>query len=225
MEMFDIAILSIIGFSAVFGLYKGIIRIVIGFIALISSVYLAYHLIPFVAPFVQEKISSNVISTVVTYMASYVIMAIMCGLAARFVIKIIGPISGGIIDRSLGLVFGAVRGLFFTLIAFTIIVVVSSGSYSKASSPSDLFANLKQENYPQWLKNSTLFEKLNSLFNGLLQSMPKNVMMVEFPGIPQLPKNTITFDEEISNLAKDQIPKVIETLNNERLKSEDKQNQ
>ena len=205
MGAFDCVIFGIVGLSSFVGLYKGIVRISIGFVAFLCSVFLSYELIPFIAPFIQEHVSSNVIATVATYVSSYVVAAIFCGIVARVIIKVVGPISGGIIDRMLGLIFGAARGLFAALIGFMIIAVVASGSYSQARNSHDLFTGLKEDKYPNWFKDSSLFEKLDLLFHGAINIIPKDMMLSEFPGIPKLPTNTITFGEDAVKVVKDQV--------------------
>ena len=112
----DIILLAAMLLSVIIGVVRGFTQEILGIIGWLGAVFTAIYTLPFIRPFARELISSplmaDVTAGVLIFLTVLIILTLICrSLSGR----IKGSALGGI-DRSLGLLFGAVRG--FLVLSF-----------------------------------------------------------------------------------------------------------
>lgn len=121
MNWFDLVVIALVIFSAIDGFAKGMIRLGIGFCALILGFLLAAWYYPsagmFLRGFVHSRTLSNLIGFFIIFGLVGLAGAIVGGLLARF-FKLVGL---GFFDRVGGSMLGAVQG---ALIAAVIVMIL-----------------------------------------------------------------------------------------------------
>ncbi len=116
MNEYDIFALIIIVMSTLLALFRGLLREVFSMVAWLGAAVLTFLLYSYVADVLDEALKNRIaviiISVVMTYIASFLLIA---GLNA-LILEVVKGSRFGPVDRSLGLVFGLLRGLL--IVAF-----------------------------------------------------------------------------------------------------------
>lgn len=118
----DIALLGVILISVTIGVIRGFTQEVLGIIGWLGAVFTAIYALPFVRPLARGLISSPLIADVTAgvliFLVALIILTILC---RSFATRIKESALGGI-DRSLGLLFGVVRGFFLLSLVYLMAV-------------------------------------------------------------------------------------------------------
>ncbi|MES2214904.1 MAG: CvpA family protein [Pseudomonadota bacterium] len=190
MNLFDIIVFAICISSSLMGLHKGLLRLSLSLMCFILSLLASEVLFSPVKAVVVEHISNiiavNIISGIVSYLIAMLFFAFINNQLAHF----ISGISGGMIDRILGLGLGAARGLVICWIIFGAVVTFTSDAHIGSKTAKDVVVKIKPEHYPKWLTNSMSYE----FISGSLHSVSGNISdrtldSISMPSIPkELPK-------------------------------------
>ena len=175
LTLFDIVILTIIALSSLMGAYKGFTKITINLIGIIASIAFAIFIYPYAKTLLSEYIGNKLVTSVVSGIASYIISLIIFTFLTSKIILLFCGISGGVVDRSLGLIIGIVRGLLFSLVVFSIVAILSSVSYKEVKLSEDLVQNLSSEKYPSWLSSSVTSPYLEDILKCFVENIPQKV--------------------------------------------------
>jgi membrane protein required for colicin V production len=124
MNPLDIGVIAVIGLSAVFAFARGFVREALSIVAWVGAgfitLYGAGYVYAVVDPMVHNPLLSNLIAYGGTFIASLVVLTIITGIIARAVRA--GSLSS--IDRTLGFIFGVLRGAFVLCLAYLLIDIV-----------------------------------------------------------------------------------------------------
>jgi membrane protein required for colicin V production len=118
MNLVDLAVLAIVAISALLGLSRGLVRELLGLGAWLFSGYLAVTYAPVVEPYAQRAIGNPDLAGPAAYGVTFVVTLIVLSLLANLVGRMVRFSMLGGLDRSLGLVFGAARGLVVLVAAY-----------------------------------------------------------------------------------------------------------
>lgn len=156
---FDVAIGVLVLISAILATARGLTREVLSLVTWAGSAALAvwmwqYH--PEIAQgFIREKIVADIATIVVTFIVALIILHLITMRIADFVVDSkIGPL-----DRTLGFVFGALRGI---LIA---VIIVVFGQWLQWGGPT----------ISQFVDGSRTVPPLVSVGDGLIRMLPDNL--------------------------------------------------
>lgn len=122
MNLFDIAIIIIVGFSLIRGFFRGFIKELFSVIGLFVGFYAAYTYYQQIAKFLSQWITNA------SYLNILSFMIIFCGIF--FIISILGVIIKYVLnisflkwaDRIFGAGFGAIKGILFVSILLIMLI-------------------------------------------------------------------------------------------------------
>ena len=118
MNLVDLLVLAIVAISALLGLSRGFVREMLGLGAWLLAAYLAYRLAPGLIPFAERTIGNPDIAGVAAYAVTFLGLLIVLSLLANLVGRVVRLSALGGLDRTLGLVFGIVRGAVVLIAAY-----------------------------------------------------------------------------------------------------------
>jgi len=160
MSWVDIAIVTIIGLSVLTGLFRGFVKELVALCVWILAIWLGYHysqsLDPWLKPYIHEQSPRSVVGFIAILFATLLAGGIVNAMLS-FILKRAG-LSGT--DRTLGMGFGFLRGVF---IVSLLIVAVKMTSLP----------------YEQYSKDSKLCVKFDPLVVWLLAKMPDVINQVK----------------------------------------------
>lgn len=134
----DLAVLAVLLVSGLLAMLRGFVREVLGIGAWIGAAVAALAFYPLVAPHLHAWLDPGLVSNLAAGGAIFVVVLVILSLLARVLSDRVQDSAAGSIDRTLGLIFGFVRGA--VLICFAYIGVA--------------FLAGDRARWPDWLKES-----------------------------------------------------------------------
>ena len=123
MTWIDAAALLIVVLSAMFSMVRGFVREVLGVFAWVGAALAAFRFYPLVLPYVNSVLPMKnlvvYVSMGLVFLVTLIVLSIVSALIGGFVRE--SALSG--LDRSLGVVFGLVRGAVIVCLAYVALSV------------------------------------------------------------------------------------------------------
>ncbi|TAL61871.1 MAG: CvpA family protein [Legionella sp.] len=139
LQWVDLGIITIIGLSVLTGLFRGFVKELVALCVWILAIWLGYHysqsLDPWLQSYIQEKSARTAVAFVIILFATLLAGGVINAMLS-FILKRAG-LSGT--DRTLGMGFGFVRGVFIVALLM-VAVKMTSLPYEKYSQSSQLYA-------------------------------------------------------------------------------------
>ncbi|MDC3091717.1 CvpA family protein [Rickettsiales bacterium] len=139
--IFDIAIIFFILISAIFSFTRGFSQEILSLISWVSAFFISFFLSIYLISHVDKIINNLVISKIFTYLIVFILSLFFLSFFTSRFASSVKRSSVGMLDRSLGFVFGIARG--YILLALCLY----------------LFNSLYSEKNPKWIEKS----KMNDL--------------------------------------------------------------
>ena len=121
MNGFDLAVLGVIGLSAIFAFARGFVREALSIVAWIGAALITLygfnHVYGLVIRFVTTPLLADLIAGAGLFVISLLVLTVLTGYFARLAqSSALSPI-----DRTLGLIFGLARGAFLVSLAYLVL--------------------------------------------------------------------------------------------------------
>lgn len=121
LNLFDIVIIAVILLSAVIGLFRGLVRELLSLIGWIVAIWVAWVYAPNLAGLFSGFISAPEVRLAAAFIALFLVILVLIAILAHYICKVISASALKSTDRSLGMLFGALRGIL--LIALVTILM------------------------------------------------------------------------------------------------------
>ena len=136
--VFDFIIIAFIFFSAVFAFSRGFSQEIFSLISWASAFFISYFFSHYFLPLTNAFISNLLISKLITYFSVFIFFLFFFSFLTKKFSNSIKKSTVGMLDRSLGFIFGILRGyVLISLIFFA-------------------FMTFYSEKGPKWLENSKM---------------------------------------------------------------------
>jgi membrane protein required for colicin V production len=156
LTLLDLIVVAVTLFSALLAMVRGFSREVLAVASWAAAAAAAFLLYKSVVPLVQPYISSETVATIAAAGIVFLIVLIVVSLITMKLADFIIDSRVGALDRALGFVFGAARGVLLLVVAM-------------------LFFNwLVAENQPQWVANAKSKPWLEGLGAKLIAALPED---------------------------------------------------
>jgi len=116
----DIAVIAVILISAVIALARGLVHEVLSVTAWVGAAAATIFGFPLFRPLARQYIKTTLIADVVTGVVIFVVTLIVLSIISHALSRQVRESALGALDRSLGLVFGVVRGAIVVSLAYLI---------------------------------------------------------------------------------------------------------
>lgn len=114
----DLAVITIILVSGMLALLRGFTREVLAIFSWVAAAFAAYYLHPMALPHVKAYISKDELAMAAAVAGVFFVALVLVSILTVKLSDIILDSKIGALDRSLGFVFGAVRGMLLAVVAF-----------------------------------------------------------------------------------------------------------
>ncbi|PPD43306.1 MAG: colicin V synthesis protein [Methylocystis sp.] len=154
----DLAVIIIVLISGLLALLRGFTREVLAILSWVAAAAAAYYLHPLATPYIKPYIAKEEIALAASVAAVFFVALIVVSLFTVKLSDIILDSKVGALDRSLGFVFGAVRGALLAVVAFVF--------YSWL---------VPDANQPEWVRNARAKPFLQAGGEKLREMMPEDI--------------------------------------------------
>jgi membrane protein required for colicin V production len=155
---FDGIVLAVALFSAVLAMVRGFSREVLSLVSWFGSAYAAYKLYPYGLPYAKNFIADEKFAIIASAAAIFLIALIVISFITMRIADMIIDSRIGALDRTLGFIFGAARGI--------LIVVVAVQFFNEWVPP---------DKHPAWIAGSKSKPFLDDLGEKLKNALPEDV--------------------------------------------------
>ena len=156
MNWFDFAILGVILLSTVIGIWRGFVREALSLAGWVLSIWLAFVFAPQFAELLAGMIDQEMIRYLVAFLVILVVVLLLAGILTALLARLVDATGLKGTDRSVGLLFGAVRG------ALLVAILV-------------LLAGLTQMPEESWWQESMLLPPFIELATWLAELVPQDL--------------------------------------------------
>jgi len=153
----DLGLVGVVLVSAILSLMRGFTREVLAIASWAAAAVAAYYLHPMVVPYVKPYIAKDTIALAASVGTVFLLTLIVVSLITVRISDAILDSKVGALDRSLGFVFGAARGVLLCVVAF-------------------LFFNwlVPEKTQPQWVREAKTRPFLQSTGDQLMAMLPED---------------------------------------------------
>lgn len=117
----DLVIILVLALSAAFAFFRGFVHETLAVGSWIGSAVVTLYAFPYVQPKARAHIPSPLIADLVAGIAIFLVCLVVLSVLTRILSRRVRDSSLGPLDRSLGLVFGLVRGAILVCVAWLMI--------------------------------------------------------------------------------------------------------
>ena len=110
MNFIDIAVLVVIGLSALVAFSNGFVNVVLWILSWVGAVFATIYFYPMARPIAEKYISEPLIANIATAAAIFILALIICAILNQIISRAVRGSAIGALDRSLGLLLGLVIG-------------------------------------------------------------------------------------------------------------------
>ncbi len=129
MTVLDWVFIAVLGVSLLLGVWRGLVREVLSLVNWVLAFYLAQWFAQDAAKYLRMSGVSDVLRYAIGFALVFVVSAFVGGLLVWALSKLVSSVGLGLVDRSLGAVFGLLRGVIF-LLALTVVVAMTPAKSS-----------------------------------------------------------------------------------------------
>jgi len=123
-DIFDLAVVAIILISALLAFARGFVREILSVVAWIGAAAASVYLFRFAQPVARTYIEVELVADVVAGVVVFVVVLIALSLMSHALSRRVRNSALGPLDRTLGLVFGVVRGAAVVALAYLVFTAV-----------------------------------------------------------------------------------------------------
>ena len=153
----DGVVVVVVLVSAMLAMVRGFVREVLSVASWVIAALAAYYFYKPVLPYLQPYIASEHIATVVSAAGIFFVTLIIVSIIATKIADVVVDSRIGLLDRTLGFVFGAARGVLLVVIAFALLSWILS------------------DKQPAWVTNAQTAPILKKLGDSLVAAMPADI--------------------------------------------------
>jgi membrane protein required for colicin V production len=154
----DAAVVVIILLSGVFALFRGFVHELLAVVSWVGAAVATLYTFPFAQPYARKLISVPLVADVGAGMLIFLVVLIALSILTRMVSKRVRDSAFGPLDRSLGLVFGFLRGAVLICIAWLVFLWLSP-----------------REDHPKWIREARVLPLVEQGSTVLVSLLPAHL--------------------------------------------------
>ena len=157
-SLLDGIVIAVMLISAILAMIRGLVREVLSLASWAAAAAAAYYFFPILLPTAKQYIAEDIIAKAAVVGATFLIVLLIVSYVTMRISDFMLDSQIGALDRSLGFVFGAARGLLLMVIAF-------------------LFINwlVAPDRQPDWIATAKSKAMLDGLGERLVASLPEDI--------------------------------------------------
>jgi membrane protein required for colicin V production len=155
-SILDLVVIGVVLMSALLAAVRGFTREVLAIVAWVAAAAAAWFLHPLLLPYVKQHIANPTVSLVAAIGGLFIVTLIVVSIITVKISDLILDSKIGALDRTLGFVFGAARGLLICVVGWVFL------------------AWLVQGKMPEWASAARSRPMLENTGNALVAMLPDN---------------------------------------------------
>ncbi len=155
----DLAILVVMLVSGVFAFLRGFVQSLLSLGAWVGAAVVTVIALPFAQPYARELIASPFLAEMAAGVGIFIVVLVLISILTHWLSKHVRESSLGALDRSLGLLFGFLRGAVLVCLAWIPLAVF-----------------VPREDHPSWIAEARALPLVEQGAGLLISLVPENVI-------------------------------------------------
>jgi len=130
LNYFDYLLIGVVGLSVVLSLWRGFVREIISLIGLVAAFFAASRASGYAGDFLGKWIPNGTVSDIAGFALVFVLIMLVVGIIGMIIRKLVDMADLTATDRTLGIFFGAARGILLIALSFLIYTSYAKPDYS-----------------------------------------------------------------------------------------------
>ena len=164
MAILDIAIVAVLLVSALFAFLRGFVHELLAIAAWAGAVLAAMYGVAHLAPVVREMSGMGTMADLAAAMGIFLLVLVILMIVTRLIAKRVQGSALSTLDRSLGLIFGLLRGALLVCIAWIFVVWA-----------------VPQRNFPEWVSEARILPVVEQGASYLYALVPEELQPRDRP--------------------------------------------
>ena len=152
----DVGVLVILTISALLAFARGLIKETLSVVGWVGAIFAVLYVFPLLQPLARDLIPLDILADAVTGTAIFLIALVSISIVSYALAKRVRESSLNAIDRSLGFLFGLVRGAVVICIAYLVLVQL-----------------VPMSNHPTWIREAKSLPTVELGANLLIKLVPE----------------------------------------------------
>lgn len=165
LNWFDAAVITVVLMSSLLAFFRGFLKALVSFIVWVGAVCSAVYISPYAAEYFKDSMENQKILLVSCYVAVFLVSLIIFAIIGARILDLIHSYRKGLVDRSLGLAFGFVRGVLIVCAIFFSI---------DATSQIIKYGENKERPGPDFFAKAETYNLLNITTKFIMSSLPED---------------------------------------------------
>jgi len=179
----DYVVFAVLAISTAFALMRGFTKEVLSIFGWVAAAYGAIFFAPFLKPLLSPYIPIDWVVNLAALLIVFLAVLVGFSLLSNMLVRALKISSIGPLDRSLGIIFGALRGAFIVCIGYFVIVLI-----------------IPEDKHPDWIANAKTRPLLQTGTKVIITLVPVDRLPVNVSNIgslledrllPETPKSII----------------------------------
>ncbi len=158
----DLAVIIILLLSAILAFMRGFVHEVLSIAAWVVAVFAVFYGLPLAQPLARDLIPQTLVADIAAAVVIFLAVLVACSILTKMMAKTIQASALNNLDRSLGFVFGLVRGL----VIFGAILIVVDWVYD-------------DDSRPDWVESAKTLPVIEVTSDLIIDLMPEGFMGAE----------------------------------------------
>lgn len=158
LTILDLIVLGAVALSALLAAVRGFTREVLSIASWVAAAAAAWSLHPMLLPFVKQHVKQDTIALVIAIAAIFLVTLVIVSLITARISDFVLDSRIGALDRTLGLAFGAARGLLLAVVGYLLWTTL-----------------VPEARQPDWVRDAKSKPLLESSGKTLLAMLPQDI--------------------------------------------------
>ena len=164
-NLFDLAVIAIVLVSGVLAFFRGLVHEVLAIAAWVGAVLIAIYTFPLARPFLRSLIEMKLVADLATGALLFIIILLVLTAITRTLARLVKDSALNAVDRSLGFVFGLLRGAVLVALAWMFATWVMPD----------------QNRYPDWILAAKTLPLVRQSADQIEQIIPEQLVVRRTP--------------------------------------------
>ena len=130
MNFFDYILIGVVGLSVVLSLWRGFVREIISLIGLVAAFLVASRASGLAGDFLGQWITNGTVADIAGFVLVFILIMLIVGVVGMIIRKLVDMADLTATDRTLGIFFGAARGILLIALSFLIFTSYAKPDYA-----------------------------------------------------------------------------------------------
>ena len=167
----DLIVISVVTLSSIFAFYRGFVREALAIAGWVGAAFITFQFFPFGQKYVRPMVETAWLADIIAAATIFIFTLVVVWLCIHVVVSRVrqSPLSS--LDRSLGFLFGAIRGVLLVVLVY---IIASRAAWRE------------EDSTPLWVADAYTYDMVDNTAGILLRFIPEGVLNLPVLGFREV---------------------------------------